>query len=126
LISELYNTLDDIQFEKYAELKSKKSSIFNDYPTFIKVLKEIKKIECSSTCRDGPNSILGCRINCKIRKCVIEKGYEGCWECDCYKDCANLSELKLNHPLLDKNIEILRGYGIEKWADKRSKHYSWD
>ena len=111
LVSELDKTLKDLKFENYAKLKSKKSAIFNDYPVFIKVLKEIKKLECSSTCRDGPNSILGCRTNCKIRICAIEKGYEGCWQCDNHKDCANLSDLKINHPGLEKNIELIKIYG---------------
>ena len=126
LVSELDKTLEDLKFENYAKLKSKKSVIFDEYPTFINVLREIKKLQCFSTCRDGPNSMLGCRINCRIRQCAIEKGYEGCWECDSYKDCANLSDLKINHPLLDNNIETIKRYRVEKWSDKRSKHYSWD
>lgn len=126
LISELEENLEGIKFDKYAELKSKRSSIFGEYQVFIKVLKEIKKLECSSTCRDGPNSILGCRIDCKIRQCAIEKEYEGCWKCDSYRNCVKLSELKINHPLLETNIETIKRFGIEKWPDKRSKHYFWD
>jgi hypothetical protein len=102
LLSELEKNLEDLNFENYAKLKSNRSRIFYDYPVFINVLREIKKLECSSSCRDGPSSTLGCRKNCAIRLCATGKGYEGCWQCDNYKKCQILSDLEINHPYIKK------------------------
>ena len=53
-----------------------------------------------------------------------EKQYEGCWECDDFKDCELLDYLKRIHSI-EHNLEMIREFGINNWADKRGKHYKW-
>ncbi len=50
--------------------KSKRNPSFKDYSVFRNYLKEIKKLKCSGSCVEGPQSELGFTINCEIRKCV--------------------------------------------------------
>lgn len=118
-LKELGILLEDIKFDKYAELKSKNNETFNNYPKFIDVLQEMKKLECISLCTEG-----GCKEDCKIRECVKEKQYEGCWECDDFKECELLDYLKEIHSI-EHNLEMINEYGIDNWADKREKHYKW-
>ncbi len=39
----------------------------------------------------------GCKKDCRIRKYVKEKNYVGCWECDDFRDCELLDQLKDIH-----------------------------
>lgn len=119
LLNELESLLEDVNFDKYAELKSKSNETFNYYPKFIEVLYEMKKLECTSVCSED-----GCKEDCKIIECVKEKQYEGCWECDNFKDCKLLDHLKRIHPI-EHNLEMIREYGVDNWADKRGTHYNW-
>ena len=119
ILDELESLLREVNFKKYAELKSKSNEPFNDYPKFIEVLHEIQKLECTSLCTEG-----GCKENCKIRECVKEKDYEGCWECDDYKECELLEHLKGIHSI-EHNLEMITKYGVDDWANKREKHYNW-
>ena len=119
LLDELESLLEEINFKKYAELKSKSNETFNNYSKFVEVLYEIKKLECRALCTEG-----GCKENCKIRECVKEKGYEGCWKCDDFKECELLDNLKDIHSI-EHNLEMIKENGIVNWADKRGKHYNW-
>lgn len=118
-LNELEILLEDIEFDKYAELKSKTNETFNDYSKFLYVLEEMKKLECTALCTEG-----GCKEDCKIRECVKEKQYEGCWECDDFNECELLDYLKGIHPI-EHNLKMIKEYGVENWADKRGKHYNW-
>ncbi|MBI5680964.1 MAG: DUF3795 domain-containing protein [Methanobacterium sp.] len=118
-LNELKILLEDIEFDKYAELKSKTNETFNDYSQFLDVLEEMKKLECTAVCTEG-----GCKEDCKIRECVKEKQYDGCWECDEFKDCELLDYLKGIHSI-EHNLKMIKEYGVENWADKRGKHYNW-
>ncbi len=119
ILNELEKLLEEVKFDKYAGLKSKTNETFNDYSKFIEVLQEMKKLECKALCTEG-----GCKEDCKIRECVKEKKYEGCWECDDFKDCELLDYLKGIHSI-EHNLEMIREFGINNWADKREKHYKW-
>ena len=118
-LEELEDLLEEIKFDKYAKLKSKTNETFKAYPKFREVLNEMKKLECVTLCTEG-----GCKEECKVRKCVKEKNFEGCWECDGFKDCELLEYLKEIHSI-EHNLEMIRKYGIDSWADKRGKHYKW-
>lgn len=125
LIDELDVLLQEIKFSNYAEFKSKRSNVFHKYPDFISVLREIKKLKCNPQCYEGPCSKLGCGSDCTIRKCVIDKGYEGCWECKSYMTCDDLVKHKDFHPGLEQNLDMIKKYGINNWVNKRGKHYNW-
>lgn len=118
-IRELENQLSNLQFVRYVEMKSKKNDVFKDYTRFIEVLKEIGKLESSAPCREG------CQPNCGIKECVLSKNYNGCWECDNYRNCELLQPLKEIHANLEYHLELIQKEGVENWGVKRKSHYSW-
>ncbi|MBA7678894.1 hypothetical protein ES703_87173 [subsurface metagenome] len=119
-IKELENLLADLQVGKYVEIKSKKNEIYKEYPKFIEVLQEIGKLESFAPCREG------CKPNCKIRECVLNRNYEGCWECNNHRNCELLQPLKEIHPSLEYHLELIQKDGLENWSIKRRKHYLWE
>ncbi len=117
----LREELDRRQFDKYAELKSRKNKVFNDYGTFKKVLSELIDLRCARTCINN-----GGNPDCRIRGCVHRKGLNGCWECSDFESC-DLLEPSLYHGDTPRhNLRLIKEYGVENWADKRGKHYIWD
>jgi hypothetical protein len=124
-IRKLEKILKNIGFEKYASFKAQKSNIFNEYNIFDQVLNEIRRLECSGSCYEGPESELGCNSNCEIRKCVLEKDLDGCWDCEQSNVCEKLSDMKKFHPSITQNLEAIKEHGIENWFDHRGKHYEW-
>lgn len=112
--------LENLQFEEYAKLKSLKNPIFNDYPAFLNVLREIKSLQCSGPCREG-----GGDPDCKIKRCVQSKGLEGCWICGEHSNCERLSKLKQVHPNLEYHFQLITEYGPKDWFQKRKAHYRW-
>ena len=119
VLNELENLLIELKFDKYAELKSKSNETFQNYSEFLNVLEEMKKLKCKMLCAEG-----GCKEDCKIRECVRNNQYEGCLECSDFKNCELLEYLKKIHPI-EYNLEMIKKYGIDKWDDKRGKHYIW-
>ncbi len=124
-IRTLEKTLIESGFEKYAERKSKKHNIYGNFPVFMDLLKEMQRLECTVPCREGPCSEAGCSQDCRIRKCAVEKRFEGCWECENFRTCELLVPLKEFHPGLSNNLEMIKKHGIDSWSEKRGKHYLW-
>lgn len=112
--------LSKLDFEKYAQVKANRNPAFKKYSDFMEVLSAIEALECKTPCREN-----GGYSDCKIRSCVVSKGYEGCWECSDFKTCELLLPLKKVHVLLDDNLELIKNEGVENWVCKRGKHYSW-
>ncbi len=119
-VNKFEKSLAQINFENYAHLKSESIIAFRKYPEFKVVLREIKKLECKASCREN-----GGKVNCNIRNCAINKKYEGCWECNDFKNCNLLLPIKKVHPRLDYNLELIKKNGVENWVSKRGKHYEW-
>ncbi|MBN1187516.1 MAG: DUF3795 domain-containing protein [Bacteroidales bacterium] len=126
LTGKLADLLEKLGFEHYAQFKSKRVKEFENYPMFRKLLAEIQKIQCKSTCFEGPASEYGCNPDCKIRECIMTKNLDGCWECAEYKICEKLEWHKKFHPGMEHNLELIKKHGIENWLDKKGKHYPWD
>jgi hypothetical protein len=120
LTHKLEEKLSYLQFDEYAKLKAEKNLAFEDYPVFIKVLKEIESLKCSIPCREG-----GGKPVCEIRNCVQGKGHLGCWECSDRCSCTKLDYLKSVHPNLDYHLDLISKYGPESWHSKRGIHYRW-
>ena len=120
LVQNFEGMLSDLQFDEYARLKAERNPIFSDYPTFIKVLKEIESLKCPVPCRTG-----GGKPKCEIRNCVQGKGYSGCWECGDRRICTKLDSLKLIHSNLDYHLDLIGKYGPKNWCLKRKAHYRW-
>lgn len=120
LVNNFEDMLTDLQFDEYARLKAEKNLTFKEYPTFLKVLKEIESLKCPAPCREG-----GGKPECDIRNCVLERGYSGCWECRDRLTCSKLNSLRRVHPNLDYHLELIGKYGPKNWFSKRKTHYRW-
>ncbi len=112
--------LNKAEFEKYAPIKTGSNAAFKKYSDFQQVLAAIKSLECKAPCREN-----GGFADCKIRSCAVSKNYEGCWECKSFRSCELLLPIKKVHPLLDRNLDLIKREGVEKWSAKRGKHYFW-
>ena len=55
--------------------------------SFKQTLNDLIALHCLKTCKDG-----GGNPDCKIRKCCVAKNISGCWECNDYKNCENLTK----------------------------------
>jgi hypothetical protein len=120
LIERVEEMQDELQFEKYAELKSETDGAFNQYPEFVSVLKGMKALRCSAPCRLG-----GGKKECVIRDCVLSKGLDGCWDCALRPGCNLLTRLRAIHPNLDYHLDLIKELGPEEWFEKRKEHYRW-
>jgi len=54
--------------------------------SFILELDSLIALHCNKFCKDGGGS-----QDCKIRICCINKGYNGCWQCNDFESCDKLS-----------------------------------
>jgi len=118
----LKERLQEVQFDKYTELKVKENPVLNDYETFVRVLSALTELRCTKTCREN-----GGKPDCKIRDCARDKGLKGCWECSNFETCERLEPLSVYHGDTPKhNLRLIKEYGIENWADKRRRHYIWN
>jgi hypothetical protein len=126
LIEKLAALLDNLGFEHYAKFKAPQVKELQNYGTFRNLLNEMKKLQCKTNCFEGPVSDYGCNKNCEMRRCVIDKGIAGCWECKKYKACDKLEQHKKFHPSMEHNLDMIKGFGLEKWLDKKGKHYPWN
>jgi hypothetical protein len=125
LAAELSQFLKDINFELYAKYKSRKVPELQHYDEFIEVLNAIEKLHCYNHCYLGPISCAGCASDCKIRTCVLENGFEGCWQCLNFETCPNINGMKRMHPNIIENLLAIQTYGIENWSQHRAKHYDF-
>ncbi len=120
-VGALRDMLSELNFGIYARLKAKTQPVFEDYPVFDEVLAGIETLACPAPCTDG-----GCKPDCKVRRCVGRKNYEGCWECAQHHTCRLLEPLKNYHgKTIDHNLEMIKERGLDNWSDKRGKHYTW-
>ena len=124
-ISELKHLLVESGFRNYAEYKSERVPEFKDYDVFLRVLNAFEKLRCLNYCREGPCSEAGCAKECKIRLCSIENGFEGCWDCDTYNTCEQISQMERLHPDIKSNLTQIKAQGIDKWKEYRGRHYRW-
>lgn len=62
----------------------------------------MNKLKCKAICTEG-----GCKVDCKIRECVNNHKFEGCWECSDFKSCQLLEPLKEFHNL-EFNLEMIK------------------
>ncbi len=120
---ELMDKLEQVNFERYASVKSPFGTELEYYREFIDILKFIARNDCTEPCRTGN----GCGGNpCKIMKCAEEKNYEGCWECADFKECKKFDILTPrcgDTPY--KNLLKIMELGIDNWVEERGPYYIW-
>jgi len=119
-VKELDALLTELQFEHYAELKSKNNPAFNEYPKLVTLLREIAKLKCVAPCTEG-----GCKPNCEVRRCVLSHNLAGCWECADNQTCELLKPLKSVHPNLEYHLQLIKEHGPDNWPQRRRAHYRW-
>ena len=111
LARDLRKELRSVRFEKTADVLSGLSffSMFKDYKQCYDVLGGMVKLRCKHACKDG-----GGNPFCKIRKCSMKKGIEGCWLCSEFETCEKLAELKANHGVAHiKNLRKIKKNGVD-------------
>ena len=129
LARDLLSELKNIEFNKYAEIKSSSAKQlhtvrqFERYGECCKVLEAIVTLQCNSPCRVGG----GCpTFSCGILECCRKKGFEGCWQCDGFEGCEKLESLRSIHGDSPRqNLRTIKELGLGKWAERRYKPYVW-
>lgn len=119
LARELLHEFENTHFSEFAKLLE-----FEHYDHAISLLKVLPGLKCEIPCRLGGD---GCgEFPCEVKRCVINKAIEGCWECDDFAECPKRDFLK---PFCEeaptKNLRKINAYGIENWASHREKQYPW-
>jgi hypothetical protein len=119
----LKDRLKQVDFDRYASVKSPFSPELEYYPEFLAVLNFIARNDCLEPCRKGG----GCAGNpCKIMKCADEKKLEGGWQCEEMKDCEKFDILTPrcgDTPY--KNLMKIKELGYENWIKEKGPYYIW-
>ena len=122
LARDLRKELRQTKFEKTAEFMSTYSffETFKDYKQCYEVLGAIVKLRCKKACKGG-----GGPPFCKMRKCCMKKGFDGCWECDEFETCKNLDFLVPSHGDAHiKNLKKIRKNGVNRFLEGKKCWYS--
>ena len=120
LARDLLTELDNTKFDKYAEIKSTSSNqadrkeVLRYYKECREVLEAMVALQCNNPCRVGG----GCStFTCKVLECCLEKGLEGCWECDGFEKCDKLFFLESMHNSTPvENLKAIKKYGLDNWT----------
>ena len=121
LARDLRKELRTFRYDKVAESLSSISFFkdFKHYPECYQVLGGLVKMRCKRGCKEG-----GGPPFCKIRKCCVKKGIEGCWECDDFKTCTKLDFLRPSHGDAHlKNLRILGRQGVDHFLEGKKHWY---
>jgi hypothetical protein len=121
LARDLRKELRTFRYDKIAESLSSYSffEVFKHYPECYQVLGGLVKMRCKRGCKAG-----GGPPFCKIRKCCVKKGIEGCWECDDFKTCTKLDFLRPSHGDAHlKNLRILSRHGVDHFLEGKKHWY---
>jgi len=129
LSMELLKELRNIEFGKYADIKSSSEKQFDaveqfkHYKECYEVLEAIAALQCNTPCRVSG----GCpTFACAILECCRKRGFRGCWECDKFEICEKFESLKSIHgDSPQQNLKKIKEFGLDSWAKHRSKPYMW-
>lgn len=91
LAADLHKELKRNELGKLSPLLAKipQFSAFKHYQKFSDLLGTMMKMVCKKPCRAGGGS-----PDCQIRKCVKDKGLDGCWQCGDFQKCKTLKLLE--------------------------------
>ena len=118
---DLRKELRSIRYDKFASFISTYSfgKDFESYDECYKVLGAMVKFRCRKGCRNGGGSPF-----CKIRICVEKKGFDGCWECNEFKECKKLEFLEPVHGDAHiKNINKIKTIGKNEFLKGKTLWY---
>ncbi len=110
LARDLRKELRKYKFDSVAKVIPFKE--FKNYEECYACLGGMVRLRCKG-CRGGSRSKF-----CNIAKCVIKKGFEGCWECDEFQDCKKLNFLEPVHKdAVLKNLRRIKQVGVSEWIN---------
>ena len=123
LARDLMDKLNQVNFKRYASVKSPFGTELEYYSEFSDILKFIARNDCKEPCRTGG----GCGGHpCKIMKCAEKKNYEGCWECSEMEACEKFDIVTPrcgDTPV--RNLQKIKELGYEGWVEERDPYYIW-
>jgi hypothetical protein len=123
LAKQLLNELGGQKFSEYAKLKSTHKKELENYDVMVSELKVISEFKCELLCQLGGD---GCEGPCEIIKCVKDKDFDGCWQCDSFEKCEKIDFLKPFHENAPvNNLRKIKELGIDYWSKHREKCYPW-
>ena len=117
LAGELRRSRCDKAAEALGKIKAFKA--FRHYDKFCELLKLMTKLECKDVCKRGGGS-----SQCKIKRCAIKKGLEGCWQCDEFQRCKTLKLLEKygdTDKTYLKNLLKIRRQGTSAFIQAKSR-----
>lgn len=125
--TELVNKHFEMNEEQYWDKLGKNLDTYKKMPEFMDVLNSIVELQCHSTCyENGGCSMAGNTKECSALKCIQSKGFEGCWECNHFKDCEHLEFLKIGYgDVINENLVIIREHGLDAIQSRGNKYYVW-
>ncbi|UCE98012.1 MAG: DUF3795 domain-containing protein [Dehalococcoidia bacterium] len=122
LARDLRKELRQTNYDKFAAFLSNYSfgRAYKKYPECYEVLGQMVKFRCRKGCRQGGGSPF-----CKIRKCCLKRGFNGCWECKDFEECKNLDFLIPVHGDAHiKNLRLIGKKGINEFTSGKTHWYS--
>ncbi len=122
LARDLRAELARVDFDGYVRVKETVAPEFRDYSAFQRVLQAVIDLDCPSGCRAE-----GCPgLDCRIRRCCLDRGLTGCWECDALDECPEFDFLTPFHgDVKGNNLRRLRDLGPSRWLESRPPFYPW-
>jgi hypothetical protein len=113
--------LEEYKFDRTA--KCVLSEELKDYDKFYEMLGFMTGLKCPMVCREREDS----GIDCKVRKCCIDRGFYACYECDDFEICDKLKSLMegLHYAASVKNLKAIKEMGLEAWITRGKRHCYW-
>lgn len=112
--------------EKYKFEKSAKAIFpeqLKDYDKIFSKIVFMASLRCPMVCRERKDD----NVDCEIRKCCKSKDFFACYECDDFKNCKKLKEMKgLHYKSIVKNLVEIKEMGLQEWLEKAKPHHYWD
>jgi hypothetical protein len=122
LARDLRKELRQTKYNLFAEFTSTTpyGKVYKNYDTCYEVLGQMVKFRCKKGCING-----GGNPGCKIRKCVLKKRLDGCWDCTEFEKCTKLDFLNPVHgDAHKKNIRRLKKQDKKEFANGKHDWYT--
>ena len=108
LARDLRKKLRESRVDRAAPFLAKVHKGYKKYEQFNEVLGLLTQMRCKKVCRERVRAPA-----CEIRKCCLEKSFQGCWECEEFESCKKSDWLKPVHGDAHlKNMKRLKKVGM--------------
>ncbi len=97
----LRKKLRESRVDRAAPFLAKVHKGYKNYKQFDEVLGLLVNMHCKKVCRKRVKA-----PDCEIRKCCLEKSFQGCWECEEFETCKKSDWLEPVHG--DAHLKNLR------------------